>query len=738
LADSDYGALVFENFNYLTGGDGNDSFTFEAAGRLTGLLNGGSGTDRVDLSALTVVDITLGRDVTNIEQITGNNTASTLRGEDTINTWMITGLNTGNITADGSPTLAFIGFNDLNGGNNRDQFTVNGSGALNGRIIAGAGDDRLTLTLAGAQSSQTAFSGGAGNDRIELSGGGSAYQETVTTTDDGGAFTFTNTANGTDYGIAFSSVESLQDNVTADMSVYGSAANDRFQLDTDNGTNSITVNAATAVNYANKTGLAILGQGGEADQITLSGDLNSAGRVTLSAETVVNESGSRITASGLTLDGVTAAGTADARLLTAIDTLTLSDSGSVYLEEQNGMTIEQMNAVDIVDINAGGSINSQGSLISENRLSLTSSTGDIDLGQANQLSGPLTLSAASGRVALANARDINLATVAANSLTLTAAAGTINSAGTLTVSGNTDLNAAGDITLSGDNDLSTITATATNITLRDVNVIEQVDIVATGSVDIRAQTGLGVGSVSANDIRLDAGEQGQLSDTNGNAVNLTGTRVELRAGTGIGATDVLETQTADLDVINSTGSVAITNTGAVTLSNLVTRGNINFTNSGTVTLDNVDAGYNSGSLGMTVTKGSVLGVNRDYRQQPDITANNALINVSGDIGTLYRPISVKVNNEFVLFSNVGSVYYYGGRPRTIIDNSTIKIGLFDALLGLSGQQLIEVETLSEIDPAIFTEVRHYTQDEISIRLPADQRYDNDEEDERRDRRRRSH
>ncbi|VAX03497.1 hypothetical protein MNBD_GAMMA20-539, partial [hydrothermal vent metagenome] len=243
---------------------------------------------------------------------------------------------------------------------------------------------------------------------------------------------------------------------------------------------------------------------------------------------------------------------------------------------------------------------------------------------------------------------------------------------------------------------------------------------------------------TADSMRLDAGAQGQLSDTNGNAVNLTGAQVVLRAGTGIGSTDTLETQTAELDVINSTGTVALTNTGSVTLSNLVTRGDIDFTNNGTVTLDNVDAGYNSGRLEMTVTNGSIVGVNRDYRERPDVTANNALINVFGDIGTLYRPVSVNVNNEFVLFSNVGSVYYYGGRPRTIIDNSTIKIGLFDALLGLSGQQLIEVETLSEIDPAIFTEVRHYNQDEISIRLPADQRYDNDEEDERRDRRRRSH
>ncbi|MCF6364372.1 MAG: filamentous hemagglutinin N-terminal domain-containing protein, partial [Gammaproteobacteria bacterium] len=108
--DGRVGSLVFEDFNNLVGSDGDDTFTFTASGRLSGLLNGGVGIDHVDLSALDMVDIRLGRDVINIEEITGNNSVSTLRGENTNNTWMITGLNSGNITADGGPTLAFSGF----------------------------------------------------------------------------------------------------------------------------------------------------------------------------------------------------------------------------------------------------------------------------------------------------------------------------------------------------------------------------------------------------------------------------------------------------------------------------------------------------------------------------------------------------------------------------------------------------------------------------------------------------
>ena len=87
---------------------------------------------------------------------------------------------------------------------------------------------------------------------------------------------------------------------------------------------------------------------------------------------------------------------------------------------------------------------------------------------------------------------------------------------------------------------------------------------------------------------------------------------------------------------------------------------------------------------------------------------------------------MNIKDRLFLLSNVGSVYYYGSQPATVIDNSKIKISVFDALVGLSGQQLIEVETLAEIDPAIFTEVRNYYQGELSIRLPADQLYDDDE------------
>jgi hypothetical protein len=47
---------------------------------------------------------------------------------------------------------------------------------------------------------------------------------------------------------------------------------------------------------------------------------------------------------------------------------------------------------------------------------------------------------------------------------------------------------------------------------------------------------------------------------------------------------------------------------------------------------------------------------------------------------------------------------------------------------ISGRdQLIQIEGLSEIDPAIFTSLRNYVHDEVAILLPLDQRFDEDEE-----------
>jgi hypothetical protein len=50
---------------------------------------------------------------------------------------------------------------------------------------------------------------------------------------------------------------------------------------------------------------------------------------------------------------------------------------------------------------------------------------------------------------------------------------------------------------------------------------------------------------------------------------------------------------------------------------------------------------------------------------------------------------------------------------------------------VGGSQRTEVDALAIIDPAIFTQVKNFTEDESPIKLPEDQLFTDDEEDDRK-------
>ena len=201
--------------------------------------------------------------------------------------------------------------------------------------------------------------------------------------------------------------------------------------------------------------------------------------------------------------------------------------------------------------------------------------------------------------------------------------------------------------------------------------------------------------------------------------------------------------------------VNIDNVGDITVTNLINNGDITFNNAGNVILDTgngttsknrIDAGYGTrnidnpslpetvgGTFTMTVTGGSVSGSQQNKStlySNPDITAYNANIIVAGGtFGSASRQISVHVNNEFNLFSLQSAVKYIVD-PYIENDTSTAKISITDAFSSLAGQQLIEVESIGDIDPAIFTDVRNYSHSDLALMMPSDQRYDiSDEEEE---------
>jgi len=135
------GVAGFVNIENLNGKTGIDDFVFTSAGSLSGTVDGGSGQDTVNLSALSgavVVDLG-GSAYANIESFTGNNSDSTLIGPVAQNNWVIDGSNDGTLGA-----IGFVDFNRLQGAGDDDSFIFSGGGALSGGIDGGAGNDTLS------------------------------------------------------------------------------------------------------------------------------------------------------------------------------------------------------------------------------------------------------------------------------------------------------------------------------------------------------------------------------------------------------------------------------------------------------------------------------------------------------------------------------------------------------------------------------------------------------------------
>jgi fibronectin-binding autotransporter adhesin len=135
---------TFTDIDNLTGNIGSDVFYFSSGGNVSGAVDGASGSDTVDYTGEAgAVSVDIGNTgFTNIETYIGNNTNSTLIGENTTNDWSITGQNDGVVN-----TLVFSNFNNLTGNLNSDNFTLNG-GSITGTITGGGGMDTITAANA--------------------------------------------------------------------------------------------------------------------------------------------------------------------------------------------------------------------------------------------------------------------------------------------------------------------------------------------------------------------------------------------------------------------------------------------------------------------------------------------------------------------------------------------------------------------------------------------------------------
>ncbi len=265
--------------------------------------------------------------------------------------------------------------------------------------------------------------------------------------------------------------------------------------------------------------------------------------------------------------------------------------------------------------------------------------------------------------------------------------------------------------------------------------------VAVGNIGYSAEDNLNVSLLNTADGTVSlASQDGQIIDTNGDLDNIVANRAELVSQNGIGVLDAIETQLTTLHAQNGVGQININNRGTITLERLATIGDIEFNNTDLNGSDiyfvpgSVDAGYDDGALLMTTEGGSFLGVGGvPSFENADIVARAATFvdaSFSGTFGSIARPLVLRVRDIATISVRTSFSPLFAAPLPEINDSASLfSFSSFDTISALAGGQLVEVESLVDVDPAIFTDLRNYNNDEIAVRLPNDQLFDYEEDEE---------
>ena len=227
---------------------------------------------------------------------------------------------------------------------------------------------------------------------------------------------------------------------------------------------------------------------------------------------------------------------------------------------------------------------------------------------------------------------------------------------------------------------------------------------------------------------------------------------------GAGSGNSLDTSVGVITVANDTGVIGLVNDREITVTSIRNNGDIFFTSlDGDVILDNsqdipydrddrdaniagavINANYGfetsptheGGVIVLDVFNGDVRGLGPVTLNQPDLAAREMRITTAaGSIGSGPRPLVI-YGKDLVTFLGRQSWqprWAFNTPPAEFENLSNLTLDI-SALLQASADLLIEVESLDEVDPAIFTGVRNYSYDNISIKMPRDQLFD-EEEDE---------
>lgn len=460
-------------------------------------------------------------------------------------------------------------------------------------------------------------------------------------------------------------------------------------------------------------------------------------------------------------------------------------SGNAVSINAGADTVELLGQINATTT-SGGDISIEGGQITQQSGSVINGR-DVALTSANIIAQNGNISASQNIQLLAQSGDINVAagtTTQGNSVNLTATNGNIVSgqisAQQLTVSGDSgNVNIAanttvgGDATISGNNAIvSGDVAVTGNLNLTSAQSTQLQANIQAGQADITATNGeitMADGSrlTTTGNISLNANQNITLSELEANGENITlvsntgsvgsvaGSQTNIRANdltvtteTGVEvAGDALGLSVASLTLNNNTGSVSLVNDQEIRVVQLRSNNDVTFINTaGDVVFDNTpdepylfegtndarvaggvaNANFDVGTLDLNVTDGAVRAIGPLNTLQPDLVGFRVTV-LSQGFGVNGRPIVVLAKEELVVNSLTGFLPIFANgispnipfQPGNLTDLSSLIQGRNDLL--------VNVEAAEEIDPAVFTGVRNYSYDNISIRLPRDQLFEEDEE-----------
>jgi hypothetical protein len=458
------GATTFTNVQDLTGGAGNDNFIFADAVVFTGSIDGGTGTDTLDMSAYTTdrsvlvtssgvdgfngTEASIGGGFANIDVVTAPAaTLNTLQAENLDNLWTVTASNTGTLNTAGN-ILAFNNFGILKGGILNDTFDLAAgvSGQIDGGGL-GADADVLNVT-ADFTTPDTAFNV-TDVETVADSGG-----FTVTTTD----VVINNAA--TTIGTALAPLK-IQ---AATLSLTGT--------NTDAYINDVNALDLVGINLA---GVFDLNTGGT---ITQSGAVHVAGLTTLAAGA----------ANDIILNDVT----------NTFSTVAIVSGNNVTLRDADALDLAASSVSGNLDVATGGAITQSGALSVAGTSSFNAGTNTITLGNAaNDFVGAVSLTnSGANDVVLTDANGLILGASTLGSGTLTVDSVGITQVGPITqaaAAGPAVINGGAGVIILGDagNDFTgpvfLNNSGANDVVLTDVNgLILGTSILGSGALTVNA------------------------------------------------------------------------------------------------------------------------------------------------------------------------------------------------------------------------------------------------------------